>query len=173
MARQGFAPYLVPGSGNASFAVRSQKYKTSEAIVIGTILQSDTNGELIVSAADPASALKGVALEGAGTKLNFGEPFVGQTVFATGRVQEVSYAIADSRTLFSCRQEDGSGNVVAPLQTHIGEKYGVAKDADLQWFIDRAETTAIVVEIVDIVESLGTHLGFCVVKFVPAVLLPA
>ncbi len=151
----------------------SGKYKTGEAIVIGSLLVLDSNGELTVCGADP-TAVRGVALEAAGSKLNYGEPYSAQTTgIVAGRVQEVSFAEADRSTMFSAQLEDGSSNIVVPLQTHIGESYGVAKRANGSWFVDTSETSAKVVEIVDIVEAQGIQLGFVIVKFLEAVIAAA
>lgn len=166
MARRGFRQ--ARRTGTTVPRIISGKYKTGEAIIKGSVLQKDANGELIVSAADPANSVAGVALEAAGSKLNAGEPFASKTVVATGRVQEVSYVVADTEQEFSGRMENG-GNVVAPLQTHIGEEYGIAKDADGEWFIDETETVAKVVRITDIVEAHGPQAGFHLFKFLQAV----
>ena len=168
--RRGFAP--ARRTGSTVPRIVSGVYKTGAqvtAIIKGSILQVDGDGLLIVSAADPTSLVKGVALEAAASKLNYGEPFASQTAFATGRVQEVSYAVADAEQEFSARLETG-GNIVAPLQTHIGEEYGVAVDANGQWYVDTGEGSAKVVKITDIVEAAGgAALGYVLVKFLQAV----
>ena len=169
MARRGFEP--ARRTGTTVPRVISGLYKTSEAIIKGSLVLTDSNGEYVLFGGGTDAVVKGVALEGAGTKKGYGEPFASQTVVATGREQAVSVSIADREQEFSCRQEDGSGNIVAPLQTHIGEEYGVAKDADGVWFVDRSETTTKIVRITDIVESGGgTSLGFILVKFLEAVI---
>lgn len=147
--------------------MQSMLYKTGEAIVNGSLVVGDANGELVLCGADPAN-VKGVALEGAGTKLNYGEPFASQTVHATGRVQEVTIAVADREQEFSGRMENG-GNVVAPLQTHINTSYGVANVAG-EWVIDETETVNVVVVITDIVEASGSQPGYHLFRFLEAVI---
>lgn len=168
MARRGFAP--ARRTGGTVPRVDDGLYKTGEAIKQGSLVLLDGNGEYTVFGGGTNAIVRGVALEAAGTKKNYGEPNASQTIFATGRRQAVSVAIADTEQEFSARQEDGSGNIVAPLQTHIGESYGVAVDSDGQWFIDRSETTTKIVVITDIVEAQGSQAGYVLCKFLPAVL---
>jgi hypothetical protein len=167
--RRGFAFYDRPGTTGVP-NMQSCKYKTSEPVLLGSLVLKDSNGEITVFGGGTDAVVYGVALEAAATKLNYGEPFAGQTTVATGRVQEVSVCVADEVSQFSARLEDGSTNIVVPLQTHIGESYGVAVDANGDWFVDTSETTTKIVKIVDIVEALGPKLGFIVVKFLPAVI---
>lgn len=147
--------------------IQSIEYKSGATFKKLALVIDDTNGQVDECGADPASVL-GVALEGVATKLGFGEPYASQTVFATGREAEVSVCIADRLTEFSARGVNGGTDPVAPLQTNIGEQYGVAKVND-DWVIDLAEITAKVVEITDIVlEADGT--GFFICKFLESVL---
>ena len=76
-------------------------------------------------------------------------------------------AKANRTSRFITRAVNGGTDPVAPLQTHIGEQYGVAKVGD-DWVIDMAETGAKVVEIVDIFPSDGLNLFE--VKFIESVL---
>lgn len=135
--------------------VQSVQYKTGEAIIRGSVVLVDANGQLNLAGADPAS-IYGVALEPAGSKPGFDA--ANSPTVVTGRVQEVSTAVASRLSIFSGRMEDGSGNIVAPLQTHIGEQYGIAKDANGEWFIDESETTNKRVQIIDIDTVVGVHL---------------
>lgn len=169
MAAVGFAPIRRAGGVPV---VRSEKYKDAEAIIKGSLLQLDANGELIVAPADPvigAGGVYGVALEGAGTKLNYGEPFASQTVHATGRVQEVSVAVLSREQEFVCRGVNGGTDPVTPLQTHIGEIYGVAMAVGGVWYMDIADTTNDVVVVTGIIPAQGGQIGLFIVKFLEAV----
>lgn len=149
----------------------SEKYKTGEAIVKGSLVLFDANGELTLFAGGTDAVVEGVALEAAGSKLNFGEPFSSQTTgVVAGRVQEISYAKADRETVFLCRGVNGGTDPVTPTQTHIGEKYGVAKDSDGSWYLDIAEVTTLICQIVGIIPSQGGQIGLFKVKFLEAVL---
>jgi hypothetical protein len=129
-------------------SIISGKYKTGEAIINGSLLAIDANGELILHLGGTNVDCAGVALEAAGSKLGYDA--ANSPTVVTGRVQEVSYAVADLNTVFAIRQEDGSGNLVAAAQTHIGEAYGVIKTAGGEWRIDRSEATTLVFMIVDV-----------------------
>lgn len=151
--------------------VNSEKYKTGEAIVVGSLVLFDGNGELTLFGGGTDAVVEGVALEAAGSKLNYGEPFSSQTTgVVAGRAQEISYAKADRETIFTCRGVNGGTDPVTPLQTHIGEQYGVAVSADGSWYLDIAETTTKICQIVGIIPSQGGQIGLFKVKFLEAVL---
>lgn len=146
--------------------VRSGKYKTGEAIVFGSLLTVDTNGELTLHGGATAVDVVGIALEAAGSRPGYD---MGHTpIVVTGRKQEISFIQADAETVFSaqlCTDSTGA-TLVTAAQTHIGEEYGVAKDASGQWLVDTSETTTKVFEIVDI----DTDLNVVYVKFMAAAL---
>jgi hypothetical protein len=144
--------------------IQSGKYKTGEAIVNGSMLGLDANGELILHTGTTAVDVAGVALEGAATKPGWDAG--NSPTVVTGRVQEVSYAIADADTVFAIRQEDGSGNLVDPVQADIGDSYGVLNVSG-EWRLDRSETTTKIFIIVDV--DLTNKVTF--VKFVATALL--
>lgn len=156
-------PYLYPVRHPKGKVpdVRSQKYKTSEVIVQGSLLARDANGELILHLGLTNVNVVGVALEKAASKP--GWDAANSPTVITGRVQEVSFAEADIDTVWSIRQEDGSGNLVTGLQVHIGEQYGVLNVSG-EWRIDRSETTTKIFRIVDV--DLNEGLTF--VKFLAA-----
>lgn len=146
-------------------SILSGAYKTGEAIVNGSLVTIDTDGLLNLHAGGTDVDVAGVALEAAASKP--GWDAANSPTVVTGRVQEVSYAVADQATVFAIRQEDGSGNLVAAAQTHVGETYGVLKTASGEWRIDRSETTTKVFLIVDV--DVDEDVTF--VKFVAAALL--
>lgn len=121
--------------------VVSGKYKTSEAILTGSLLVIDSNGEFTVCGVDPA-VIDAVALEPAASKPGWDMANSSQIIAVTGRVQEVSAARANRTTVFSSRIEDGSGNIVTPAQTNIDEEYGITKDANGEWYVNTAKTGA-------------------------------
>lgn len=145
-----FQPARNPGAGVAAPNILSGAYTTGQTFKKGAVLVQTAAGTLSESGADPTADIAGVALEGAGTKPGYDMANSSQILQVTGRVQEVSYAKAKAGTVFSGRGINGGTDPVIPLQTHIHEQYGVAKTAAGEWVIDLAETTAKVVEIVDI-----------------------
>lgn len=128
--------------------VQSIAYATGQVFLKGALVVDTVNGELTECGADPVSIL-GVALEDCASKLGYGVPNVGQTTVVTGRAQEVSILVADRDTQFSGRGVNGGTDPVLPLQTHIGEKYGVVKVGN-DWVIDFAETVNTRLQITDI-----------------------
>lgn len=135
--------------------VQSIQYATGQVFLKGALVVDSVNGELVECGADPVSIL-GVTLEPCGGKPGYGVPNADQVTVTTGRQQEVSVAIADRDTQFSGRAVNGGTDPVVPLQTHIGEKYGVAKVGN-DWVIDMAETVATRIQITD-VDLYGNNL---------------
>lgn len=164
-----FQPARVPGSGTAAPSIISGAYTTGQTFKKGAVLITVAAGTLSEAGADPANDIAGVALEGAGTKPGYDPANASQVLQVTGRLQEVSYARADSHTVFSGRAINGGTDPVTPLQTHLHEQYGLAKTAAGEWVIDIAEVTVKTVEIVDI--DIDSKIFFF--KFLAAALAPA
>jgi hypothetical protein len=147
------------GRNNAAPRVQAIAYATGQTCKAQALVVLNTSGEVVECGADPAAVL-GVALQGAGTGMGFDLPNSSVTTVVTGRAQEVSVLIADDSTEFYARGVNGGTDPVLPLQTHIGEQYGVAKVGN-EWVIDFAETTAKVVEITDIVPASDGTFFIC------------
>src|SRR5689334_23533044 len=94
--------------------VESMQYATGQTFLKGALVVDNVNGEIIECGADPASIL-GVALENVDSKPGYGVPNAAQVTVTTGRVQEVSVAIADRQTQFSGRGVNGGTDPVVPL----------------------------------------------------------
>lgn len=152
-------PARMIGTGVPS--VLSGAYTTGQTFKKGALLLYVAAGTLSECGADPA-AVAGVALEAAGSKPGFDA--ANSPTVVTGRLQEVSYAVADRHTVFSMRGEN-AGVIQTPLQTNIDELYGVVKVGD-DWVLDLSETVATVFEVVDI--DIDNKIFFC--KFREAVL---
>lgn len=164
-----FQPARVPGAGTAAPSVISGAYTTGQTFKKGAVLVTTAAGTVSEAGADPANDIAGVALEPAGSKPGYDPANASQVLQVTGRVQEVSYARADSQTWWSGRAINGGTDPVTPAQTHLHEQYGIAKTAAGEWVIDIAETTTKVVEIVDI--DIDNKIFFF--KFLAANLAPA
>ena len=155
------------GTGGDSVPeVQCFRYATGQTFKIGALVVDDAAGEIVECGADPVSVL-GVALQGAGTGPGYDVANAGETTVYTGRMQEVSVAVANRRSRFTSRGVNGGTDPVLPLQTHIGEQYGVAKVGN-DWVVDLAETTTKVVEITDVYGYDGLNLFEW--KFLEAVL---
>lgn len=143
------------GSAGAPVVV-SGAYKTGESIIKGSVLTIDANGELVVatsSGAAPADAtVAGIALESAGSKPGFsmGQVDVGGTSVYTGRVQQVSYAVANRVTVWSGVISGDGTTVTAPTQTLVGESYKLTKASNGIWYVDSTDQSPANVTIVKI-----------------------
>ena len=144
--------------------VQSVTYTAAQVFLKGALLVDVAAGTVSECAANPARVF-GVALEGANTKPG-GTGIANNPSYITGgQYKEVSVAIADRMTVFSCRGVNGGTDPVVPLQTHIGESYGVLKSGN-DWVMDQSNVTNLVVEVVDI--DVDQNIFF--VKFLQAVL---
>lgn len=132
-------PARFPGGGVPS--VLSMVYKTAAPIVKGSVLIFDT-GEVDLGLADP-TPIVGVALEDAASKPGWEVANASDVIATTGRVQEVSVAIANDVTVFS------SAGDRAPLATDVGVQYGIVNVAGV-WSVDTTDVVATRVVIVDV-----------------------
>lgn len=126
--------------------IESIAYTAGQTFKVGALVIDTAAGTVSECGADPAAIL-GVALQGAGTGPGFDN--AGTPSVVTGQRTEVSVALADRTTVFSCRGVNGGTDPVTPLQTHIGETYGVAKVGN-DWVLDLAEVTVMSCKVVDI-----------------------
>lgn len=146
-------PARMIGTGVPS--VLSGGYTTGQTFKRGALIVFAATGLLSECGADPA-LVSGVALEDAGSKP--GWDAANSPAQITGRVQEVSYAVADRHTVFSMRGINGGTDPLTPTQTMIDEQYGVAKVGN-DWVLDQAEVAAPVFEVVDI--DIDNKIFFC------------
>lgn len=154
-----------PGTGSGAPEIQTMRYTTGQTFTEYAFVVETAAGEVSECGADPATVL-GLSLTGAGKGPGFDLPNSSSTVFVTGRNQEVGVAIFNRNTVFSIRGVNGGTDPVIPLQTHIDEQYGVLKTGAGDWVLDFTETTAKVLEIVDI----DTDLNMFLVKPLEAVL---
>jgi hypothetical protein len=140
-----FIPARFPGGGAPS--VLSMNYKTGETFVKGSVLIFDT-GEVVIGLADP-TPIVGVALEDVASKPGFEVGHDSQVIATTGRVQQVSVAIANDVTTFS-----GAGDR-DPLASDVGVEYGIANVGGI-WQIDTTDVvnTRVVVNDVDLLQNI-------------------
>lgn len=140
-----------------SIAVTAAQTFKKGALVIDTAA-----GTISECGADPAAVL-GVAQQDAFSGLGY--DMANSPTVVTGRSNEIVVAIADRSQIFTCRGKNGGTDPVTPLQTNIGEQYGVVKVSD-DWVLDISETVAVVCEVVDI--DVDQKIFF--VKFLESVL---
>lgn len=124
-------------------------YTAGQAFKFGALVVIDANGSVVECGANPPQ-ITGVALQPAATGPGFDVSDSSKTNVYTGRAAAVSVAIADDEQEFSARGVNGATDPVTPLQTHIGQQYGVIKDANGIWAIDISNQLSPVVQITDI-----------------------
>lgn len=118
-----------PGGGIPE--IQSMVFLAAESIVKGSVLIDDGNGKVKLAATQPTSGVVGVALEAISSKPGFEPSHDSLTTVYTGRVSEVSVAIANLSTVFSAAAK--SGTTIA--QTHVGEEHDVVVVSGV-WQID-------------------------------------
>ena len=138
-----------PGGGIPN--IQSMVYLAAEAIVKGSVLIDDGNGKVKLAATQPTTAVIGVALEDIATKPGFEPSHDSLTTVYTGRVAEVSVAIADLNTVWSAAAK--SGTTIA--QTHVNEQHDIVLVSGV-WQVDLSASGSpgCVVVDVDINESI-------------------
>lgn len=144
--------------------ILSVRFTAAQTFRKGALVVDTAAGTVSECAADP-TRVYGVAMEAAGSKPG-GTGIANSPSYVTGGSNnEVSVAIADRSQVFTCRGVNGATDPVTPLQTHIGELYGVAKVGN-DWVLDIAEITTTVV----VVEDIDVDNKIFLVKFKEAVL---
>lgn len=168
MAERPFRP--ARRAGTTIPTLRSMKYKTGEAIIVGSPTVTDANGEQTLCGADPVT-IRGIACQAADTNPGFEVANESQVISRTGRKQEIVVCIAEPDVEFSGAMYAGAaGAIDTPAQTHIGEQYGIVKrTASNVWVIDSTDTVNVAVEITDIVEAQGGDPGFFLFKVLESV----
>lgn len=154
---------IEPNRNTSMSAPQIQSMVYTGTIYRGSLVLANSGGIVAECGADPAS-VTGVALEASATKP--GWDAANSPTVITGRVTEVSVALANRNQIFSMRGKSAAGgDPLTPAQTHIGEQYGVVKVSN-DWVLDIDETSAKVFTIVDI--DIDNKIFFC--KFLEAVI---
>lgn len=123
--------------------VRSQKYKTSEAIIKGSVIGQDGNGELVLLTSDTSNpadhSIIGVAAEAAGSRPGFEISHDSRLVATTGRKQEISYFVANHNEEFIAQISADGSTVTTPTQALVGDVYKLSKAANGLWYVDSSD----------------------------------
>lgn len=165
-----FQPARIPGAGAAAPYGQSLIFTTGQTFKKGAVLIYVAAGTVSEGAADPVINIAGIALGAAGSKPGNEPANASQVLQVTGIQQEVSVAMADSKTVFSGRYVTvAGGDPTTPTQTLINENRGLVKTADGSWAVDGDETTALSVRIKD----FDADLKIVFFTFLPSALLLA
>ena len=95
-----------PGGGIPN--IQSMEYLAAESIVKGSVLIDDGSGQVKLAATQPTTGVVGVALEAIASKPGFEVSHDSLATVYTGRVAEVSVAIADLNTVWSAAPSTGT-----------------------------------------------------------------
>ena len=138
-----------PGGGIPN--IQSMEYLAAELIVKGSVLIDDGAGLVKLAASQPTTVVVGVALEDIATKPGFNMSHENLVTTRTGRVAEVSVAIADLNTVWSAAAKSGT----AIAQTHVNEKHDIVLVSGV-WQVDLSASGSpgCVVVDVDLNESI-------------------
>lgn len=128
------APARV-GSGQVPSIIYGQ-YDDAAAIVLGSVL-AYSSGEYTLAGTDPA-LIAGVALQAKDTAPGYAAQ--NNPTVITGRLQNISIAVADAVTVFMATLTNGSSTRVAPAITDVGAQYGITAYSGV-WTVDRNKTT--------------------------------
>lgn len=150
-------------ASGSHFNVQSFAFNAAQAIVEGSIVVMNANGQLDLAGADP-SPIVGVALEAVNRRPGFAVSHDSDVVARTYASAEISVAVADAHTVFSSLARDAAG-VVAPTQARLGDTFGVVLDTGI-WYIDIDETVNTRLTVTDI----DTDQGIWFFKFLASVL---
>lgn len=111
------------------------------------------------SAADAATGLIGFA--GARNNSAFGFDAADSPTTVTGRANTIPVATGTRGTTFYGQISTGTSAIVAPAQADIGVAYGLVKQSDGYWTVNRSDTTNVCVVVTGIDDTLyGTGVVF-------------
>ncbi len=141
-------PARFPGGGIPD--IQSMQYKASESIVKGSVLIYHSTGQVKLGASLLTTGIVGIAMEAIASKPGFEPSHDSLTTVYTGRVAEVSVAMANTRTIFSAFW---SGE--APAIDHIGEQHPLVLSGGV-WTVGLTTdaTESVVVVDVDVLEAI-------------------
>lgn len=122
--------------------VQSYPIDSAASFTRGAVLALDAQGEVTEHAGGATvTGILGVALQGTSAA---GTPDFGD---------EIQVAIADRNQIFM-GQLINAGTIQTASDATIGDTYGVIEVSD-EWYVDEADTTNVVVEIVDTDDDLN------------------
>jgi hypothetical protein len=168
--------------GTTIFRVQAVPVKAAETFKNRAVVTLDPAGtgfiqEVASGATAPNNKILGLALNGAasGPGFNVSDSNVNnsygivspQGAAATNGISSV--ILADQQTEFSARGVSGGTDPVTPLLSHIGLQYGIAKDANGNWYVNIADTVNVCVQITDIRPDLSMNLFLF--KFIEALMI--
>ena len=129
-----------PGGGVPE--IISYEY-TGSNIIKGSVVEF-SSGQVTIMSSTPTSGIVGIALEPQASKPGFEPSHDSLTTVYTGRVAEVSVAIANLAQIFS-----GAGTNATPAVTHIGSTRALVLSGGI-WTVDLTSGSSQSVTVVDV-----------------------
>lgn len=126
-------------------AAQTQKIGAPMKFTSGTLIEAS-------SAADAATGLAGIAAAINNSAFGFDAGDSPTTV--TGRENTIPIHPANRNTTFFGQISTGTSAIVAPATTDIGVAYGLVKQSDGYWTVNRSDTTNVAVVITGIDATL-------------------
>ncbi|KKM07085.1 hypothetical protein LCGC14_1737460 [marine sediment metagenome] len=140
-ARRIIIPARFPGGGIPEIV--SYQY-TGSNIVKGSVVEF-SSGQVTIMSSTPSSGIVGIALEDQASKPGFEPSHDSLTTVYTGRVSEVSVAIANLQTVFSAGFVSGT----VPAISHIGGTRPLVLDTGI-WRVSLSASGTDAVTVVDV-----------------------
>lgn len=126
-------------------ASQTQKIGAPMKFTSGTLIEAS-------SAADAATGLAGFAAALNNSAFGFDAGDSPTTV--TGRENTIPISPANRNTVFYGQISTGTSAIVAPATTDIGVAYGLVKQSDGYWTVNRSDTTNVTVVVTGIDPTL-------------------
>lgn len=130
------------------FPVRHYPIVSGESFVLGAPLTQNSQ-EVDEIDTNDVTLILGIA--GAASESAFGYGNADTVSHVTGRENTVPVFLADRNQIFEGQLSNGTTSLVVPDNDNVGEDYGVVRQSDGTWTVDEADTTNVVVQIIDFV----------------------
>ena len=144
-----FRPVQREGAGQGVFfPVRHYPVKSGETFVLGAPL---TQNGIEVDEIDTNDVTLILGVAGAASDSAFGLGNADTVSHVTGLETTVPVFLADRNQIFEGQLSNGTSALVVPDAANVGEDYGVVRQSDGTWTVDEADTTNVVVQILDFV----------------------
>ena len=144
----------------------------SGTIVQGAIMKFSTNNTIIeiTGPTDISGTILGVAKAGNQSAMGFDMGDSAGSV-VTGRVDTIPLDLAEADIVFVGQISSAANTLVVPAATDVGVAYGVVKNSDNTWTVNRGNTTNLTVRVIDFRlqgEQCSDPFGLVFFKFIAA-----
>jgi hypothetical protein len=144
----------------------------SGTVVQGAVMKLSTNNTIveITGPTDISNTILGVAKAGSESAFGFD---MGDSAGAvvTGRANTIPLDLANRDVVFIGQISSAANTLVVPAASDVGVAYGIVKNTDGTWTVNRGNTTNLTVRVIGIVppgEQASDPFGFVYFKFLAA-----